>query len=295
MTTHDENPPTIRTLIITGLTDIHHDWRRTTPALKQLLEETGRFDVRVTEEFRGATAETLAPYDLVVLNYYGRFDPWGDIPEERWGAATEQALFEFVRSGKGLVGYHPSLSAGVGWGDGEYARMLGGVMRADISRRAPINDFLVRVAAPEHPITAGWPAEFPHYDDDIYVNLEWPEGVERTVLLTGWDDPLKYTQAPPQWGSLPGMGEDHPVAWVARYGAGRTFSTGLGHNVKAIDHPGFRSLFPRGAEWAATGQVTVPVADGLGEPVEGGDWWPTVLEPLVRKQYEEWVRQQAGA
>jgi hypothetical protein len=37
---------TIRTLIATGMTDIHHDWRATTPAIKRLLENTGRFDVR---------------------------------------------------------------------------------------------------------------------------------------------------------------------------------------------------------------------------------------------------------
>ena len=51
----------IPTLIITGMTDVHHDWRSTTPALKELLEGTGRFDVRVTEEFRGATFSYPCP------------------------------------------------------------------------------------------------------------------------------------------------------------------------------------------------------------------------------------------
>ena len=30
--------PKIRTLIVTGMTDVHHDWRTTTPALKDLLD-----------------------------------------------------------------------------------------------------------------------------------------------------------------------------------------------------------------------------------------------------------------
>src|ERR1017187_2644472 len=44
--------PKIQALIITGQNG--HDWRATTPVLRKLLEDTGRFEVRVTEEFRGA-------------------------------------------------------------------------------------------------------------------------------------------------------------------------------------------------------------------------------------------------
>jgi type 1 glutamine amidotransferase len=274
----------IHTLIVTGLTDVHHDWKATTPALEALLEATGRFEVRVTEEFRGAGPETLADYDLVVLNYYGKRDPWGDDPEVRWGERAEEALYEFVRNGGGLVPYHATLSGGVGW-SGEFERMCGGVMRAEISRRAPNNDFLVDIADTEHPITQGMPLQFPHYDDDLYVNLKWqPEGTYR-VLATGWDNPLRYTQVPSQFHALPGMGEDHPVAWTVQYGAGRVFATCIGHAPKSIGHPGFRALFTRGAEWAATGDVTIPLPEGLGQPVEGGDWWPTVLEPQVRARF----------
>jgi len=277
----------IRTLIVTGMTDVHHDWRATTPALKDLLVGTGRFDVRITEEFRGATARTLEPYDLVILNYYGRRDPWRHVPEQRFGEDAEQALFDFVASGRGLIAYHPTLAGGVGW-DPEYERLLGGVLREQTSRRAPNNDFLIHTAE-DHPITAGWPAAIPHYGDDLYVGLKWPEGVEKTILLTGWDNPLRYTQVPSQWRALPGMGEEHPIAWTVEYGAGRAVSIGIGHNVAAIGHPAFRALFPRSAEWAATGQVTIPTPDDLGEAVEGGDWWPTTLEPMVRQMFDEWV------
>jgi hypothetical protein len=113
--------------------------------------------------------------------------------------------------------------------------------------------------------------------------------VKKTVLLTGWDNPLRYTQVPSQWRALPGMGEEHPIAWTVEHGAGRSVSIGIGHNVQAIGHPAFRALFPRSAEWAATGAVTIPTPDDLGSPVEGGDWWPTTLEPMVRSMFDEWV------
>jgi hypothetical protein len=87
-------PDTIRALILTGQNN--HDWRATTPLLRTMLLKTGRFDVRVNEEPTGMTSATLAPYDVVILNYNG----------PRWGPVAEKALEEFVRSGRGLVGAH---------------------------------------------------------------------------------------------------------------------------------------------------------------------------------------------
>jgi hypothetical protein len=46
-------------------------------------------------------------------------------------------------------------------------------------------------------------------------------------------------------------------------------------------------LFARGCEWAATGRVTLGLPEGFGEPVPGGDWWPTTLEPMVRGMFEQ--------
>ena len=89
----------IQVLIITG--QDKHPWRETSPYLKDLLNQAGEFEVRVTEEFRGATAETLQSYDVVVLDYS---DEKLNIPE--WSDVTKNALLDFVRSGKGLVVYH---------------------------------------------------------------------------------------------------------------------------------------------------------------------------------------------
>jgi type 1 glutamine amidotransferase len=276
----------IKTLVVTGHTDIHHDWRTVTPMLAEMLHTTGLFDVRVTEEFRGAGPETLAPYDLVVLNYFGRFEPWGSAPERRWGTRTEQALYDHVASGGGVVVYHASLQMGGGWDD-DFERMAGGVMRQHCSRRAPIPDFRLHVVQPGHPVTAGMPEFIPHYDDDLYVNLQWAPDAEVEVLVTGWDNPLRYTQVPAEWNALPGMGQEHALVWTNRYGNGRVFATGLGHGPEAISHSSFRGLFTRGAEWAATGKVSVALPEGFGEPAPGGDWWPTTLEPMVRAMFDE--------
>src|SRR6188768_335650 len=80
--TQQGSQPKLQALIITGQNG--HDWRGTTPVLREMLESTGKFEVRITEEFRGASAATLAPYDLVILNYYDK-----NRPEFRWGDASD--------------------------------------------------------------------------------------------------------------------------------------------------------------------------------------------------------------
>ncbi len=60
-------PPKVKVLILTGVSN--HKWAATTPVLREILEQTGRFEVRVNEEVRGNGPETFAPYDVLLLNY----------------------------------------------------------------------------------------------------------------------------------------------------------------------------------------------------------------------------------
>jgi hypothetical protein len=65
-----QGPPKIKVLILTGVSN--HQWPATTQVLRQILEQTGRFEVRVNEEVRGNGSETFAPYDVLLLNYTDR-------------------------------------------------------------------------------------------------------------------------------------------------------------------------------------------------------------------------------
>jgi type 1 glutamine amidotransferase len=53
------------------------------------------------------------------------------------------------------------------------------------------------------------------------------------------------------------------MLWTVDYGSGRVFVTALGHDADALKSPGFISTFARGAEWAATNAVTVPLGSEL--------------------------------
>ena len=235
-----QTSPKIQALLITGQNG--HDWKATTPVLRKLLEDTGRFDVRVTEEFRGASAETLAPYDVVVLNYYEQKKP-----ALRWGERADTALLDFVRGGKGLVIYHFSVAAFEEWT--EFEKMCGGNWRPNFGHHSARHDFAVTVKDPASPIMQGLGATFPQGDDELYANLKWQPAGTFHVLATAYDDHSLYKAGERQ--PIPGKGIDQPVLWTVNYGSGRVFVTALGHDPAAMKDPGFVTTFTRGTEWAA--------------------------------------------
>ncbi len=245
--------PKLQVLIITGQNG--HDWRGTTPALREMLEKTGRFEVRVTEEFRGAGPETLAPYDLVVLNYWDK-----NKPELRWGDRANSALLDFVKSGKGIVVYHFSVAAFDGWA--EYEKLSAGNWRPNNGHHSARHDFTVRVKDDQHPIMRGLKSEFPQPNDELYANLRWQPAGSYHVLATAWDDHSLYQGKAKQ--PTPGAGLDQPMLWTVQYGRGRVFVTALGHDEPTVRTPAFVTTFTRGAEWAATGEVTLPPSPELG-------------------------------
>jgi type 1 glutamine amidotransferase len=246
-------PPKIQALIITGQNP--HPWRETTPVMRKALEDTGKFEVRVTEEFRGSGPETLAPYDLVIVNYYDTR------PQFRWGDRANSAFADFVRSGKGLVLYHLSLGAFDGWTD--YEKMSGGNWRPNHGHHSARHDFNVDIKDADHPITRGLKTPFPVQHDELYANLKWqPEGTYH-VLATAWDDHALYQGKAKQ--PVPGPGIHQPILWTTEFGSGRVFVTALGHDGENTESLPFKVTFTRGAEWAATGKVTLPIPPELAK------------------------------
>lgn len=247
-----QTPAKIQALIITGQNG--HDWRATTPVLRALLEETGRFEVRVTEEFRGAGQETLSPYDLVILNYYDKRQP-----DLRWGEHAETALTNYVHGGKGLLIYHFSMAAFDGWA--EYEKMCGANWRPNNGHHSARHDFTVTIQDKDHPVTRGMRASFPQVNDELYANLRWqPQGAFH-VLATAWDDHARYPSAEKQ--PIAGPGLEQPMLWTVDYGKGRVLVTALGHDPDAMKSAGFKATLARGAEWAATGNVTISLPEEL--------------------------------
>jgi len=248
------HPERIQVLILTGQNP--HDWRATTPSLRKTLDNTEKFETRVVEEFRGGGPEILAPYDLVIVNYYD-----GNNPKNRWGERADTALADFVRAGKGLVLYHLSLGAFDGWSD--YEKMSGGNWRPNQGHHSAAHDYTLDIKDPDHPITQGLKTPLMIQKDELFANLRWqPEGSYH-VLASAYDDHSLYNARDTQ--TKVGAGTNEPIMWTTQFGKGRVFVTALGHGPEDTEEPVFKITFARGAEWAATGKVTIPVPPELAK------------------------------
>jgi uncharacterized protein len=215
--------PKARVLLITGRDVAAHNWRETSPILREHLEKSGRFEVVVSEEplvLESSTA--LARYDLILLNYYNFQRP----------TITDKAkanLLEFVREGKGLVSFHFSVRAFEEWP--EYRNLIGRVWLTG-SGHGPRGPFKVRVTDKEHPITRGT-SDF-EADDELYAGLIGDAPIH--ALIEADSNFTKKTE---------------PLAWTLKYGDGRVFNIVLGHDAKACRDPNFARLLVQGTKWTS--------------------------------------------
>ncbi len=241
----------VRVLILTGESDYpFHDWRSTTPFLRNILDQTERFDVKVAEEVRGLGKDVFAPYDVLVINYSG----------PRWGEVTEAAIENFVRGGKGLVALHAtaygtfygmeykksrwSYPDGVDSGWKAFPDLIGSSWKIQNIGHAVRHAFPVKWTDRDHPISRGLPETF-LISDELYHKLDLTPAAK--VLASAFSDP-----------KMGGTGKDEPMLWTVPFGKGRALHLMLGHDTSSMNADGFREAFARGCEWAATEKVTLP-------------------------------------
>ena len=253
----------LKVLIVDGQNN--HAWRETTPVLKKLLEETGKFTVDVaTTPPKGGDMGAFKPdfsgYAVVVSNYNGQ--PW---PDE-----VKSAFEKYVRNGGGLVSYHAADNSFPEWKEYQQMIAIGGWENRKVETFGPkirfregkmVTDstpgscghhgarlaFAVTVRDPKHPIMKGLPPVWMHMADELYDSLCGP-AKDVDLLATAHSEPTNR-----------GTNEEEPMLMTIPYGKGRIFHTTLGHDVAAMQCVGFIVTFQRGTEWAATGKVTQKV------------------------------------
>jgi type 1 glutamine amidotransferase len=254
-----ETPPRLRVLIFSGQNN--HDWRKTTPALKQILDGSGRFTVEVTEHPEQCTAATFAPFDCILSNWNNFGVRSGGVKE--WPAQTRNDLLEFVRTGHGFVVVHSGGAMFRDWP--EFQKLIGGTWVEGTGHGA-IHAFEVKFADSSHPITKGL-APFTTTDELWHRMATRPE---KKILATAFSAK-----------NHGGSGQDEPVAMITEFGRGRCFNLVLGHNAQAMASSGFQTLLVRGVQWAATGKVAANGRVGQDRAASAGS-------PLVSKGIAEY-------
>ncbi len=250
----------LKLLIVDGHNN--HNWRATTPVLTAIFRNSGRFEVDVATAPQDKSklneyAPKFSDYDVVVSNYNGPL----------WPEQTRKAFEQYVRGGGGFVTVHAANNSFPQWGEynviiglggwggrnersGPYVRWEDGKITRDTSRgrggsHGRQHAFTMIHRDTEHPITKGLPPEWMHVKDELYDRLRGP-AVNLHVLATAYSDPATR-----------GTGKHEPLLMTINYGQGRCFHTALGHSPQAMHCVGFQTTLVRGAEWAATGEVTL--------------------------------------
>lgn len=282
--------PKLKALIVDGQNN-HLAWPKSTVMMKQYLEQTGIFEVKVErtkytwkanreknflalagveigEDLKKPkTDPDFAPsfkdYDVVISNFGNN--------AAAWPKATQRAFVEYMKSGGGFVTVHAADNSFGDWP--EYNKIIGlggwggrqpqsgvyvyydeaGNLKRDgsgkrVGGHGAQHNIPISLRT-EHPITQGMPQNWLSAKDECYAFLNGP-AENMTVLATGKDATKR------------GKTNRHePVLMVVEYGAGRVFHTTLGHESYSCEGVGFITTFLRGCQWAATGEVTLPVPE----------------------------------
>lgn len=288
----------IKALIIDGQNN-HNQWPKISYMLKEYMETTTLFSVDLSrtaytwkgEEYisefvldsltrtealeKPKTDPNFAPdfskYNLVICNF-------------GWNAAslsetTQKSFEKFINNGGGLVvfhaadnsfpkwlGYNEMIGLG-GWGNRTekngpyvYYNDAGELIRDTAPGKAgahgPKSEYQVQIRDTEHPITKGLPTKWMHTQDELYNSLRGP-AENMTVLATAYS--AKDNK---------GTGRHEPALMVLDYGKGRIFHSIMGHDDNSVQCVGFITTFLRGAEWAATGEVTQNIPEDFPSETE---------------------------
>jgi len=212
----------VKILLVTGVDHPAHDWKKSAPAIRDLLEKDGRCVVRIVEDPNVLGTALVFDHDVVLLHFRN------EKPLAR-EAQAQANLTRLVNEGRGLVLVHFACGAFGDWpGFGE----LAGMVWDGKNTHDPRGPFTVRPTKSPHPILRGI-HDF-EADDELYIGLLQRRPVE--LLATARS---KVT------------GRDHPMAFTFNVGKGRVFHTPLGHDARALESPGTAELLRRGCLWAA--------------------------------------------
>jgi len=230
VTAYAEEPAAkIQVLLIAG-DDVapFHDWRDISESTREVLVESGRFDVRVSEDpLILESNNALAAYDVIVFTIFNKSVPM----------ITDQAkknLLDFVKGGKGFYSQHLASASFGEWE--EFGKLCGRHWVMDTSGHGPRSNFPVKIAKKDHPITKGM-EDFKIFDE-LYAKLQGNGPIEALVVAeSDWSE------------------QTEPLVFTSKYGQGRSVHNALGHDYKAIKNPSMKTLIVRSVEWAATGEV----------------------------------------
>ncbi len=161
----------------------------------------------------------------------------------------KQALLDFVKGGKGLIGCHAATDCYYGWK--EYGDMVGGYFSGH-----PYSRIVVKIDDPDHPANAAFEKKPFDINDEIYVfgprgKDGQPYSREKLRVLLSIDVPATKAKDA-KWDEKAGKRDDadYAISWVRAFGQGRVFYCSFGHQDHIWTHPAILKHYMDGIQWA---------------------------------------------
>jgi len=204
-------------------------------ALEILGRKTGVFEAVVSDDPLLLLGDRLTKFDALVMNNIHERAPF--LPDDfaqrteeqkvaarKFDEVVKQSILEYVRNGKGILGFHAATAAFQKWP--EYGDMMGGYYGGHIHQ-----EVVIRPEDPKHPVIACFSGKPFTIRDEIYISRE-PYSRKKVRVIASLDlsrmeDPQKRPD------------KDYAASWVRAYGKGRVFYTTLGHEPATYWKPVF--------------------------------------------------------
>ena len=278
----------LKALIVDGHNN-HAVWPKSTVIMKQYLEDTGLFEVKVErtryisnfsreemwlpragagekEKVRKPQADPdfspdFSKYNVVISNFGHDVKAW---PEQ-----TMKNFEAYMQNGGGLVILHAASNVWREWP--EFNKMIGlGGWGGRTEKDGPYVYYNAEgkvVHDAETPGKAGAhgrkriPFLITMRDKEHPITKGVPDFWMHTQdecysNMRGPAENMTILATAADRKELQEAGRNEPMLMVIHYGKGRVFHTTLGHDTPAFQGVGFMVTFQRGAEWAASGKVT---------------------------------------
>ncbi len=226
--------------------------------------------------------EYLAQFDAVFFYTSGNLCSPGTDQQPAMSPAGKEALFEFVRGGKGFVGSHSACDSFhtanedkkgpdryVNHGDqaDPYVRFIGGEFIKHGAQQVATN----KVTDPKFP-------GFEKVGNSYAFHEEWYSLKDFTPDL----HVLSVIDAPhmkgPEYQRPP-----YPNTWARKEGKGRVWYTAMGHREDIWTNPIFQDMLVGGLKWAL-GEIAAEVPPNLQTTAPGAYTNPPYVEPKPAKK-----------
>jgi type 1 glutamine amidotransferase len=221
--------------------------------------------------------EYLAQFDAVFFYTTGDLCSEGNDKQPPMTPAGKQALFDYVRSGKGFIGTHaatdtfhtdneskkgPDRYVNHGTNADPYCCFIGGEFIIHGAQQVATN----RVIDPKFP-------GFETVGDSFAFHEEWyslkdfaPDDHALTVIDAPHMKGPMYERPP------------YPNTWARKEGVGRVWYTAMGHREDVWTNPTFQQILVGGIKWAL-GEVSADVTPNLQTAAPGAYTNPRYVEP----------------